>query len=103
MRVLWTEQAFLRLGEIEDFLAAYDPQRAARLVARLIERAATLSRFPRLGRLLPEIPSEELRELIEGRYRIVYRRRRGRIEVLTVFDGRRLLPAEDLAAIEEET
>ncbi len=96
MRVRWTEQAFTRLADIEDFVAADSPTAARRLSARLVRRASTLARNPRIGRLVPELPGSELRELIEGHYRIVYRVRSRAVEILTVFEGHRLLPLTDI-------
>ena len=51
---------------------------------------------PDRGRRLPEIPGSGLRELLVGNYRIVYRRVSKAIEVLTVFEGHRLLRREEL-------
>jgi plasmid stabilization system protein ParE len=96
VRVRWTEQAFARLADIEDCVAAGRPAAARRLSARLAHRASTLARNPRIGRLVPELPGTELRELIEGHYRIVYRVRPRAVEILTVFEGHRLLPLADI-------
>ena len=43
------------------------------------------------GRKVPERDTAELRELIEGRYRIVYRIEADRCLVVTVLDGARQL------------
>lgn len=96
MKVRWTEQAVARLAEIEEFLATHDPAAALALVARLIERGESLARFPGRGRRVPELPGSGFREVLEGRYRIVYRERMGRLEILTVFEGHRVPPWEDL-------
>jgi plasmid stabilization system protein ParE len=96
MKVLWTEQAFLRLAEIEEFIAADDEDAALRWVGRIIDRAKALAEFPEMGRRVPELPGSALRELIVGSYRIVYRLSDEAVEVLTVFEAHRLLPSEDL-------
>lgn len=96
MKVRWTHQAFLRLAEIEDFIARDNPEAAARLVDRIIDRGAALVDQPLRGRLLPELPGTGLRELILDNYRIVYRVEGDEVLVLTVFEGHRLLPKEDL-------
>jgi len=96
VKVLWTEQAYERLIEIEDFIAADDPDAAARHTNELVGRAKRLAEFPQMGRTVPELPGSELRELIEGRYRIVYRIRASHVEILTVFEGHRQLDAEGL-------
>ena len=96
MKVLWTEQAFARLSEIEAFIAGDDPAASQRFIARLIRRASQLAKTPQMGRLVPELPESKLRELIEGNYRIVYRVRVRTVQILTVFEGHRRLPMDDL-------
>ena len=97
MKVVWTEQAWERLTEIEAFVARDHPEAAVRLVDRLIARGDALGRYPERGRKLPEIPGSGLRELVVDSYRIVYRRMPNTIEVLTVFEGHRLLRRDELS------
>jgi plasmid stabilization system protein ParE len=97
MKVVWTEQAWGRLLEIEQFIGRDDPKAAARLVDKLIDRGDGLADHPMQGRRLPELPESGLRELIVGNYRIVDRRTSNAVEVLTVFEGRRLLRLKELA------
>lgn len=97
MKVLWTEQAFARLAEIESYIAADNPAMAKRFVARLIQRAEPLAKNPYMGRAVPELPESKLRELVEGNYRIVYRVRGKTVQILTVFEGHRRFPADDLS------
>lgn len=96
MKVTWTDQSWQRLAEIEDFIARDDPKAAARLVDKLIERGEALADHPDRGRALPELPESGLREFVVGNYRLVYRRRLETVEVLTVFEGHRLLRREEL-------
>jgi toxin ParE1/3/4 len=97
MKVVWSEQALARLIEIQDFIAQANPNAAAALVGKIAERGDGLSRFPEMGRVVPELPGSDLRELIEGRYRIVYRVRGRRIEIITVFEGHRRFPVDEVA------
>jgi toxin ParE1/3/4 len=46
-----------------------------------------LLQFPKLGRVVPGAQDENIRELICGNYRIVYRIAAERIEILTVVHG----------------
>jgi plasmid stabilization system protein ParE len=96
IRVLWTEQASQRLVEIEAFVVKDDAAAASRLVDRLIERGDALSKYSDRGRRLPELPRSGLRELVVGNYRLVYRRSEEVIEILTVFEGHRLLRPQEL-------
>ncbi|HET6371726.1 MAG TPA: type II toxin-antitoxin system RelE/ParE family toxin [Candidatus Polarisedimenticolia bacterium] len=98
MKVVWTAQAWERLQAIETFIAQDSPGAATKLVDRLISRADALALHPHRGRRLPEMPASGLRELVVGSYRIVYRRGSKVIEVLTVFEGHRLLRREELPA-----
>jgi toxin ParE1/3/4 len=41
---------------------------------------------------MPELRREDVREVIEGSYRIVYRVTKVGVEVLTVFEGHHLFP-----------
>lgn len=99
MRVVWAEQAFLRLSKIRAYIAADSPAAADKTLERLIDRGERLSRFPKSGRRVPEFPRSELREVIEGNYRIVYRVAEGTLEILTVFEGHQRFPAGDIPGI----
>jgi toxin ParE1/3/4 len=96
MKVNWTEQAWERLLEIERFVGRDDARAAARLVDKLVDRGEGLAEHPERGRRLPELPESGLRELIVGNYRLVYRPTPTAVEVLTVFEGHRLLRPDDL-------
>jgi plasmid stabilization system protein ParE len=85
MKVVWTEHALRCLIEIEDYIAGDDPAAAVIFVERLIRR--TLENQPLAGRLVPEVPGRDLRERIEGNYRIVYRVNEATAEILTVFEA----------------
>ncbi len=94
MKVLWTEHALACLTEIEEFIAEDDPAAAVPLIDKLIARTDFLKEHPAAGRRVPELAKSSLRELIEGNDRIVYRVRQDVVEILTVFEGHRLLPQE---------
>ena len=95
MKVVWTETAVAQLHEIEDFIAADNSAAAEALVEKLVALGESLSSHPQRGRLVPELPGSDLRELLHGNYRLVYRTGK-RIEVLTIFEGHRRLRHSDL-------
>jgi len=96
-QVLWTEQALERLQEIEEFIAQDAPERAADFIDRLIQRGESLSDMPAVGRRVPELNSDEIRERLEGNYRIVYRLKEQSIEILTVFEGHQQFPYKEIS------
>ena len=100
MKVVWAEQAWRRLSEIEEFIARDRPAAAAKLIDKLVDRGDALANHPDRGRKLPEIPGSGLRELVVDHYRIVYRKTANAVEVLTVFEGHRLLRPEELPKTE---
>ena len=94
MKVLWTEQALCCLIEIEEYIAADDPAVAVAFTERLVRRTDILLDQPQAGRVVPEVPGRELRELIEGNYRIVYRITDSAVEILTVFEAHKSFKAD---------
>jgi toxin ParE1/3/4 len=92
MSVTWSQEAGENLVDIEEFIARDSIERAVQFVDALIDHTeAILSDNPRSGRTVPEIGNPSIRELIYRGYRIVYRLNGDRIEILTVFEGHRLL------------
>ena len=91
MKLRWTRQAELQLVEIGHFIARDKPDAARRWVEALRRRAAEAAERPLVGRMVPELDREDIREVIVRGYRIVYRVGEEVVEILTVFEGHRLL------------
>ena len=86
----------LRLFEIEDFISQDSPDRAGKFVDQIIEHTKSLSNNPLSGRTVPEISNPDIRELVFKKYRIVYRIKGSNLDILTVFEGHRLLRLDEL-------
>lgn len=93
MRVYWTAKALLRLQQIHDRIAFDQPLNAQRFVDRLTRKAELIEQSPSVGRVVPKYQREDIREIFEQDYRIVYLIRPDRIDILTVRRGARLVPA----------
>ena len=91
MKVLWTESALGQLQAVFDYLAQTSPQYALRIVDRLTARSIQIGTFPFSGRMVPEYELNEVREVIEGPYRIIYliESEQQKIEVLAVIHSSR--------------
>ena len=72
MKVLWTESAIAQLQALHDYLAQTSPEYALRIVDRLTKRSNQIAAFPLSSRTVREYELNEVREVIEGRYRIIY-------------------------------
>ena len=84
MRVVWTPIALDRVEEAARYIAQDRPQAAAKWIDGLFNSVRQSADFPESGRVVPEVGRPELRELIYGRYRVIYRLEAKRISILTV-------------------
>ncbi len=96
MKLLWTKESLLKLQEIEEFIVTDNPRAALKFVDKLISLAESLPENPVKGRIVPELSITQIREILHKNYRIVYLLKKNSIEILTVFEGHRLLRKEDI-------
>ena len=89
MKVLWTASALAQLQAIHDYLAQTSPDYAVRIIDRLTMRSIQIAKFPNSGRMVPEYERKEIREVIEGRYRIIYLLDVAQVQVLAVIHSAR--------------
>ena len=84
----WTVEAERWLRDIHDYIAATNPRAAARVVEGLYEKAQLLRQFPELGYRYDRHPTQHIRILLYGHYRIAYLRKPDdNIDILGVFHG----------------
>jgi plasmid stabilization system protein ParE len=97
MKIRWTQEALDRLLEIEAFISLDSPERAFKFVNDIIDHTEkALSDRIRLGRMVVEISNPNIREIIFKKYRIIYRLNKNQVEILTVFEGHRLLRIDEI-------
>jgi plasmid stabilization system protein ParE len=94
--VIWTQRSRDDLADIFRFIARDNRRAAERWVGRLLERAELASVTPLGGRVVPEVRRDDLREVFERSYRIIYRVAADDIRILTVFEGHRRLRPGDI-------
>lgn len=73
VKISWTDLAKEDLRAIHDYISKDSRTYANRFIDRLISRAGQLATNPKSGRVVSEFNKDEIRELIEGSYRIVYK------------------------------
>ena len=96
VEIRWSLQAVEDVEEIVKYISR-DSEHVARLYAKKIfDTVHRLKSFPRMGKIVSEVNSENIRELRLGTYRIIYRITHEIIEVLTVFHSARILDDETL-------
>jgi toxin ParE1/3/4 len=94
MNVYWTDNAIRHLANIYEYIALNSPTYAKGMVNRITRRSSQIADSPFSGRMVPEYQAQDIRELIEKPYRIIYRIKGDQIDVLAVIHGARLLPDE---------
>lgn len=93
--IYWTRQSREDLRAIRAFIARDAPRTASAYVRRLRQSVGRLREFPYSGQVVPELQREEIREVIQGNYRIIYRVGDRQVDILTVYHGARLLDESD--------
>ncbi len=89
--VIWRPQALRDLEAIESYYLDIAPDFAPLFIAGAFKAAAQLAAFPRLGRVVPEIGDDSIREIIYRQYRLIYVVIGDTPEVLTVYPSARQL------------
>ena len=91
-RIVWSPQSLRDVEAIRAYIAEDSPHYADLMVRRIVAVIERLTDFPESGRIVPERPTSLVREVIVGRFRVVYRVQEERVEVVTVFRGTRRFP-----------
>ncbi|HEY7353382.1 MAG TPA: type II toxin-antitoxin system RelE/ParE family toxin [Terriglobales bacterium] len=94
MRIVWSPQSLRDLEAIHGYISKDSEHYASLTVARIFAATETLLPFPYSGRIVPERDEPEIREIIVGSFRVVYRIRNDLIEVATVFRASRNFPTK---------
>jgi toxin ParE1/3/4 len=92
MRIFWSPQSLRDLDAIHEYIAKDSEHYAGLTIARIFSAVEQLVHFPYSGRVVPERDEPEIREIIVGRFRVVYRVQDELIEVATVFGAAREFP-----------
>ncbi|MBK7225697.1 MAG: type II toxin-antitoxin system RelE/ParE family toxin [Saprospiraceae bacterium] len=57
---------------------------ATNFIEKLVKKIKLLEKYPSSGRIVPEFENAEIRELIEGKYRIVYKLGESEVTILRI-------------------
>jgi len=96
VKIYWTEEGLKRLDEIESYISRDNPGVAREFINKILDKVEILMNQPDIGRVVPELSIEKIREIIYKNYRIVYLVKAEHIEILTVFEGHKQLNREEI-------
>lgn len=90
--IIWSKKAKKDLQDIYEYIATDSIYFAEKQVRAILERAGSLLEQPTKGKPVSEYRNEAVREVFQGRYRIIYHTGSlPDIEILRVFHTARLL------------
>lgn len=95
MKIVWSPIALERVEDTARYIAEDNPDAAVRWVEDLFATVERLADFPKSGRMVPEVGSRRIRELIFGAYRVIYSVK-DQVDILTVRRSSQLLRMSEL-------
>ena len=97
VRINWTKLAVDDLLNIYEYISKDSKRYAQMQVLKIKSATKILVQFPLSGKIVPEIDQKEIREIIEGKYRIIYKLvSTTQIDILTVHHSARDLTMRKL-------
>ena len=90
-KVVWSPQSLQDLEDIAEYIAKDSEYYASLVIENIVESIEILALFPRIGREVPELQKENVREIFYKRYRIIYQIVDDHVEIITVVHSSRLL------------
>ena len=95
MSLVWSNTAREDLKHLRTYIEQDSPIYARQFIQRILARTEPLRGFPNLGRQVPEIGRDDIREIVFQGYRIFYQIASDHALVLTVLHGSRDLNNPD--------
>jgi toxin ParE1/3/4 len=87
--VIWGNPAKTDLKAIHDFIASDSKYYAKKVIQDIIDRTNIIETYPMIGRKVPEIDDENVREIFAYSYRILYEIKSEKIYIIGIIHGRR--------------
>ena len=94
MKVVVSNTALGNMRAIREYYSSTSPAYAQRVITAVYRRFRQVAAFPESGAVLEDYGLPQIRQVIEGNYRIIYRIMPQGIEILAVRHGAQAWPAE---------
>ena len=94
-QVVWSSTAIEDVEAIATYISRDSSAYAAAVVQKIVDVTHNLSKFPFLGRVVPELNEDSIREKFAYNYRIIYRIENEIITISSVIHGKRILDIEN--------
>lgn len=96
MKIIWSPLSLERIVEIAEYIAEDKPGASEKWLDSIFESVKRLKKLPESGRKVPEVNQPDIREILYGHYRIIYRIVEMEISILTIRHGKQLQSKEEL-------
>ena len=93
LKIIWSA---LAVDQVRD-IASYKPAVALKWADGIFDSVARLVEFPKSGRIVPELGRSEIREMVEGNYRVIYKVKEKELLVLVVKSYRQKLTPDNVS------
>ncbi len=91
LKIAWSPEAVEDIESIAEYIARDSEYYARAIVKEILNVTNSIIDYPMVGRVVPEIGKEQIRERFIYSYRLVYKVEEERILILAVIHGKRLL------------
>ncbi len=91
VEIEWSSIAQNDLNKIIDYIAQDSFEYALLFYEQVREKVENLTKFPKMGRKVPELDDPNIRELILRNYRLIYQILGEKIQIVRLIHGSRIL------------
>ena len=89
--VAWSPEALNDVDDIASYIARDSVFYAAAVVQKILDPSRELKDFPQIGRIVPELSDDAIRERFAYSYRLIYQIHDEEILIVAIVHGKRLL------------
>ena len=90
LKVKWSPEAIEDIESIAQYIARDSKFYAQATVSKIVDFSRSVSKFPQMGRIVPEFNDNKIRERLVYSYRLVYKIGRAHILIIAVIHGKQL-------------
>ena len=84
MKIIWSPLAVDQVRDIASYIALDKPSVAVQWAEKIFNSVEILYDNPESGRIVPEVKRKEIRELVQGNYRVIYKIKSKEKEILVL-------------------
>ena len=89
-RLVWSPEAIEDVEKIAEYIERDSKFYAKSVVEKIFDTVQKIKCFPMIGRIVPEIGGQNIRELFIYSYRLVYQVKNNQILIVAVIHGKQI-------------